>query len=66
MRVKKDSPLVGKSCLDRSINQNYDVTVLDIIRQKKHIVNNIRRTILKEGYTFCSRHVRKFYTNERG
>ena len=49
MKVKKDSPLVGKSCLDRSINQNYDVTVLDIIREKKHIVNNIRRTILKEG-----------------
>ena len=49
MRVKKNSPLVGKSCLDRSINQNYDVTVLDIIREKKHIVNNIRRTILKEG-----------------
>ena len=38
MRVKKDSPLVGKSCLGRSINQNYDVTVLDIIREKKHIV----------------------------
>ena len=49
MKVKKDSPLVGKSCLDRSINQNYDVTVLDIIREKKHIVNNIRRTILKDG-----------------
>ena len=49
MRIKKESPLVGKSCLDRSINHNYDVTVLDIIRDKKHIVNNIRRTILKEG-----------------
>ncbi len=49
MRIKKQSPLVGKSCLDRSINHNYDVTVLDIIRDQKHIVNNIRRTILKEG-----------------
>ena len=49
MRIKKGSALVGKSCLDRSINHNYDVTVLDIIRDKKHIVNNIRRTILKEG-----------------
>ena len=49
MRIKKESPLVGKSCLDRSINHNYDVTVLDIIRDQKHIVNNIRRTILKEG-----------------
>ena len=49
MRIKKESALVGKSCLDRSINHNYDVTVLDIIRDRKHIVNNIRRTILKEG-----------------
>lgn len=49
MRIKKGSALVGKSCLDRSINHNYDVTVLDIIRDQKHIVNNIRRTILKEG-----------------
>ena len=49
MRIKKESALVGKSCLDRSINHNYDVTVLDIIRDQKHIVNNIRRTKLKEG-----------------
>ena len=49
MKIKKGSALVGKSCLDRSINHNYDVTVLDIIRDNKHIVNNIRRTILKEG-----------------
>ena len=49
MKVKKGSVLVGKSCFDRSINQNYDVTVLDIIREKKHIVKDIRRTILKEG-----------------
>ena len=49
MRVKKRSALIGKSCLDRSINHNYDVTVLDIIRDKKHIAKDIRRTILKEG-----------------
>ena len=49
MKVRKGSVLIGKSCFDRSINQNYDVTVLDIIRDKKHIVKNIRRTILKEG-----------------
>ena len=49
MKVRKGSVLVGKSCFDRSINQNYDVTVIDIIREKKHIVKDIRRTILKEG-----------------
>ena len=49
MRVRKGSVLIGKSCIDRSINQNYDVTVLDIIRDQKHITNNIRQTILKEN-----------------
>ena len=49
MKVRKGSVLIGKSCFDRSINQNYDVTVLDIIRNKKHIVKDIRRTILKEN-----------------
>ena len=49
MKIKKGSVLIGKSCLDRSINYNYDVTVIDIIRDKEHIVKNIRRTVLKEG-----------------
>ena len=63
---KKGSVLIGKSCLDRSINYNYDVTVIDIIRiDKQHIVNNIRRTILKERYFICKRDFRKFYSNER-
>ena len=48
MKIRAGSVLIGKSCFDRSINQNYDVTVLDIIRNKKHIVKDIRRTILKE------------------
>lgn len=49
MKVREGSALIGKSCIDRSINQNYDVTVLDIIRDQKHIANNIRQTILNEN-----------------
>jgi di/tricarboxylate transporter len=49
MKVREGSVLIGKSCIDRSINQNYDVTVLDIIRDQKHIANNIRQTILNEN-----------------
>ena len=49
MKVRRGSALIGKSCIDRSINQNYDVTVLDIIRDQKHIANNIRQTILNEN-----------------
>ena len=48
MKIRAGSVLIGKSCFDRSINQNYDVTVLDIIRNEKHIVKDIRRTVLKE------------------
>ena len=49
MKVREGSALIGKSCIDRSINQNYDVTVLDIIRDQKRIANNIRQTILNEN-----------------
>ena len=45
MKVRKGSVLIGKSCFDRSINQNYDVTVLDIIREK-----NILLKILEEQF----------------
>jgi len=46
MRISEDSPLVGNTCLDRGINKNYDVMVLDILRDKKMITTNIRQTVL--------------------
>ena len=49
MMIIKDSPLVGKSCLERGLNQNYDVMVLDIQRDEKLITSNIRNTKLQEG-----------------
>ncbi len=49
VKITKDSPLVGKTCLERGINQNYDVIVLDILRGDKLISTNIRDTVLKEG-----------------
>ena len=49
MKVTEESPLVGKTCFERGINANYDVMVLDILRDKKMITTNIRRTPLKEG-----------------
>ena len=41
MRVSVDSPLVGKTCRDRQLNQNYDVIVLDIQRDGRLISNNV-------------------------
>jgi di/tricarboxylate transporter len=49
MKITEGSPLVGKTCLQRHINQNYDVTVLDIQRDKQLITTHIRTTKLKAG-----------------
>ena len=49
MRITSESPLNGRTCLERGINKNYDVMVLDILRDNKMITNMIRLTKLKEG-----------------
>ncbi len=49
MKVTAESPLVGKTCFDRGINANYDVMVLDILRDGKMITNGIRLTRLQEN-----------------
>lgn len=49
MKVTSDSPLNGKTCLERGINNNYDVMVLDILRGGKMITSMIRMTKLQEG-----------------
>jgi len=49
MKVTSESPLIGSTCMDRGINANYDVVVLDIQREGKMITNFIRLTRLEEG-----------------
>ena len=49
MKITAESPLNGKTCLERGINKNYDVMVLDILRDGKMITNMIRLTRLREG-----------------
>jgi di/tricarboxylate transporter len=49
MKITSESPLNGKTCLDRGINKNYDVMVLDILRDGKMITSMIRLTQLREG-----------------
>ena len=50
MKISDKSPLIGTTCLDRSINYNYDVMVLSIFRNNQEIISrNIRRKKLKEG-----------------
>ncbi len=47
LKISKESPLVGRTCLDRAINRNYDITVLDIQRSDVLISKDIRNTILQ-------------------
>lgn len=57
LRVQDNSPLVGKSCKEVGVNQNYDITVLAIIRDKQRIVENIRNIPLLPGDTLIARGV---------
>ena len=48
LKISHDSPLVGKTCQDRAVNKNYDITVLDILRDGKLISRDIRDSILQK------------------
>jgi len=48
-KINQNSPLCGKTLLDRKINENYDVIVLDVLRGGEIITSNLRSLILKEG-----------------
>jgi len=48
VQITEDSPLVGDSCLARGISKNYDVTVLNILRDNKLITKNIRNLVLQK------------------
>ena len=46
LKVSEESPLVGRTCKERAVNKNYDITVLDILRNGKLISKNIRDTFI--------------------
>ena len=46
LKVSAESPLVGRTCKERAVNKNYDITVLDILRNGKLISKNIRDTFI--------------------
>ena len=47
VRISEDSPLIGSTCYERKINKNYDVKVLNILRNGKFVTSRIRSTVLK-------------------
>ncbi len=48
-KVNEDSPLNGKTLLERKINENYDVIVLDVLREGEIIASNLRNLIIQKG-----------------
>ena len=49
IKISNDSPLIGKTCRDRNINQNYDVMVLDIQREGYLISTKVGEKIIQAG-----------------
>ena len=47
-KINGNSPLCGKTLLDRKINENYDVIVLDVLRGGEIITSNLRNLVLKQ------------------
>jgi len=49
LQVPEDSPMVGKTPLDKQISANYDLNILGIIRGNQKILIDIRITPLQPG-----------------
>ena len=47
-KINENYPLFGKTLLDRKINENYDVIVLDVLRGGEIITSNLRSLVLKQ------------------
>ena len=47
-KINENSPLCSRTLLDRKINENYDVIVLDVLRDGEIITSNLRSLILKQ------------------
>ena len=47
-KVSKSAPLKGKTLLDRKINENYDVIVLDVLRNGEIINSNLRNLVIQD------------------
>jgi di/tricarboxylate transporter len=55
IKVVTGSKLVGRSCLDVGLSRDYDITVLEIIRNKNRIIDNVRDIALKDGDVLIAR-----------
>ena len=61
LKVSAKSPLVGRTCKERAVNKNYDITVLDILRDGKLISKNIRACPRRHECHHTSTDVERWY-----
>ena len=54
-RIDRGSPLIGSNCRERRVNELYEITVLDIIRDGVHLVGNAGELTLMEGDILMTR-----------
>jgi len=68
-QVDKGSPLIGSNCRDRKVNELYEITVLDIIRDGAHLTGNVGELTLIEGDILLTKgaieNFLKFHQKER-
>ncbi|MDP6967114.1 MAG: SLC13 family permease, partial [Candidatus Marinimicrobia bacterium] len=53
--IGEGSPLIGSTCLQRAVNQKYDITILAIIRGDSRIENDLRNQELRGGDILIAR-----------
>ena len=54
-KVAENSPLIDVSCMDRGVNENYDITILALIRDEQRYDTDIRNIKLQKGDILLSR-----------
>lgn len=54
-KVGEESPLIGSTCLERGVSENYDITILSIIRNGHRYDIDIRNLTLQAGDVLLAR-----------
>jgi len=68
-KIGKGSPLIGSNCRQRQLNERYEITVLDVIREGIHMNGNVGELTLQEDDILLTRgaidNFLKFHQQER-
>jgi di/tricarboxylate transporter len=54
-KIDKDSPLIGSNCREQKVNERYEITVLDIIREGVHLTGDVGKRTLRQDDILMTR-----------